>query len=67
MEYESFQRQKEDREKQDRMWIMLLETQRLEGRIAKRELDTLSHEFMPDLSAHGNYRLKSKETDKSRF
>ena len=67
MEYELFQSQKEDRERQDKMRVMQLKTQRLEGRIAKRELGTLSHELMPDLSAHYNYRLKSKENDKSRF
>ena len=67
MKYELFQSQEEDRERQDKMRVMQLEAQRLEGRIAKRKLGTLSHELMPDLSAHDNYRLKSKETDKSRF
>ena len=31
------------------MRVMQLEAQRLEGRITKRELGTLSHELMPDL------------------
>ena len=46
---------------------MQLETQRLEDRIAKREVGALSHERMPDLRAHGNYRQKSQETDHSKY
>ena len=60
MGHELLQSKKDDR---DKMRVMQLKTQRLEGRIAKRELGTLSHELMPDLSAHYNYRQKSKETD----
>ena len=67
MEYELYQSQKEDREWQDRMRIMQIETQMLEGRIAKSEIGALQHERMPFLSVNGTCKLKYQETDNPRF
>ena len=67
MKYELSQSQKEDREWQDRMRIMQIETQRLEDRIAKSEICALQHERMPVLSVYDTCKLKYQETDNSRF
>ena len=67
MKYELSQSQKEDREWQDRMRIMQIETQRLEDRIAKSEICALQHERMPVLSVYATCKLKYQETDNSRF
>ena len=66
MEYELFQSQKEDREWQDRIQTMNLETQRLKDRIAKNEISDLSHERLPDSSVYDTCKLKHQETDKVR-
>ena len=67
MEYELFQSQKENREWQDRMKIMNLETQRLKDRIAKKEIGVLSRKNMPDLSVYDTSKLKYQESDQYRF
>ena len=67
MEYELFESQKEDREWQDRMRIMNLETQRLKDRTAKNEIGVLSHEHMPDLNVYDTSKLKYQERNQSRF
>ena len=67
MEYELFQSQKENREWQDRMRIMNLETQRLKDRIAKKEIGVLSHKHIPDLSVYDTSKLKYQESDQYRF
>ena len=67
MEYELFQSQKEDREWQDRIQTMNLETQKLKDRIAKNEISDLSHERLPDSSVYDTCKLKHQETDKVRF
>ena len=67
MEYELFQSQKEDREWQDRIQTMNLETQRLKDRIAKNEISDLSHERLLDSSVYNTCKLKHQETDKVRL
>ena len=67
MEYELFQSQKEDREWQDRIQTMNLETQKLKDRIAKNEISDLSHERLPDSSVYDTCKLKHQETDKVRL
>ena len=67
MEYELFQSQKEDREWQDRMRMMHIETEKLEGRIAKSEIGALQHKHMPDSSVYDTCKLKHQETDKVRL
>ena len=67
MEYELYQSQKENREWQDRNRIMQIETQMLDGRIAKSEIGALQHERIPDLSVYDTCKLKYQETDKSRI
>ena len=67
MGYELLQSQKEDKEWQDRMRIMQIKTEGLEGRIAKSEIGALQHERMPDISVYDTSKLKYQETDKYRF
>ena len=64
MEYQLFQSQKEDRERQDRIKIMNLETQRLKDRIAENEISVPTHERLPDSSVYDTCKLKHQETDK---
>ena len=64
MEYQLFQSQKEDREWQDRIKIMNLETQRLKDRIAENEISVLTHKRLPDSSVYDTCKLKHQETDK---
>ena len=67
MEFQLFQSQKEDREWQDRIKIMNLETQRLRDRIAENEISVLTHKRLPDSSEYDTCKLKHQETDKVRL
>ena len=67
MEYQLFQSQKEDREWQDTIKLMSLETQRLKDRIAENGISVLIHEPLPDSSVYDTCKFKHQDTDKSRL